>query len=40
MNIVKTDLKASLLKYFGFDSFKGEQEMVISVSLMVKILLS
>ena len=30
MNIVKTDLKASLLKYFGFDSFKGEQEMVIS----------
>jgi len=30
MNIVKTDLKASLLKYFGFDSFKGEQEMVIT----------
>ena len=30
MNIVKTDLKVSLLKYFGFDSFKGEQEMVIS----------
>ncbi|MAJ06407.1 MAG: DNA helicase RecQ [Crocinitomicaceae bacterium] len=30
MNTVKTDLKASLLKYFGFDSFKGEQEKVIS----------
>ena len=30
MNIAKTDLKASLLKYFGFDSFKGEQEMIIS----------
>ena len=30
MNIVKTDLKDSLLKYFGFDSFKGEQEMVIT----------
>ncbi|MBH19778.1 MAG: ATP-dependent DNA helicase RecQ [Crocinitomicaceae bacterium] len=30
MNIIKTDLKASLLEYFGFDSFKGEQEKVIS----------
>ena len=30
MNRVQTDLKASLLKYFGFDSFKGEQEEVIS----------
>ena len=30
MNIIKTDLKASLLRYFGFDSFKGEQEKVIS----------
>jgi len=30
MNIVKTDLKASLLKYLGFDSFKGEQELVIT----------
>ena len=30
MNIAKTDLKASLLKYFGFDSFKGKQEMIIS----------
>ena len=29
MNIVNPDLKTSLLKYFGFDSFKGEQEMVI-----------
>ena len=30
MNTIKTDLKASLLEYFGFDSFKGEQEKVIS----------
>ena len=30
MNIVKTDIKASLLKYFGFDSFKGEIVSVIS----------
>ena len=30
MNRVQTDLKASLLKYFGFDSFKGKQEEVIS----------
>ena len=30
MNIIKTDLKASLPEYFGFDSFKGEQEKVIS----------
>tara|TARA_B110000902_G_scaffold78158_1_gene93013 strand:- start:4464 stop:6662 length:2199 start_codon:yes stop_codon:yes gene_type:complete len=36
MNIVKTDLKQSLLKYFGFDSFKGEQEKVISSLLSGK----
>ena len=30
MNTVKTDLKTSLNEYFGFDSFKGEQEKVIS----------
>ena len=30
MNTIKTDLKASLIEYFGFDSFKGEQEKVIS----------
>jgi ATP-dependent DNA helicase RecQ len=36
MNIVKTDLKESLLKYFGFDSFKGEQERVISSLLSGK----
>ena len=30
MNAVKTDLKAALLEYFGFDSFKGEQEKVIA----------
>ena len=30
MNTIKTDLKESLLEYFGFDSFKGEQEKVIS----------
>jgi ATP-dependent DNA helicase RecQ len=36
MNIVKTDLKASLLSYFGFDSFKGEQENVISSLLSGK----
>ena len=30
MNTIKTDLKASLLEYFGFDSFKGEQEKIIS----------
>ena len=30
MNTIKTDLKSSLLEYFGFDSFKGEQEKVIS----------
>jgi ATP-dependent DNA helicase RecQ len=30
---VKTDLKAALKKYFGFDAFKGEQEQIIA-SLM------
>ena len=30
MNTIKTDLKAALLEYFGFDSFKGEQEKVIA----------
>ena len=37
MNTVKTDLKTSLNEYFGFDSFKGEQEKVISNLLAIKI---
>ena len=36
MNAVKTDLKAALLEYFGFDSFKGEQEKVIANLLSKK----
>ncbi len=30
MNTIESNLTESLIKYFGFDSFKGEQEKVIS----------